>query len=359
MEVLMSSTEPRKPTNLSYPATEHDGSHEATAAKNSAEVEHASQPIRTKATNEEKPAAKAGYVAIIGQPNVGKSTLLNAVLHFKLSIVSPKPQTTQKRILGIANRPNSQIIFFDTPGISEASPPASNDQRGSGHLLFNALIRAAYQAMRDADVQLLLIEPASTPQLKDLEILNRMADTGKPIVLAINKIDTVPKDSLLPLIEAFHAQDNIQEIVPVSALRQEGIDQLLEVLEKYLPVHEPFYDTDLLTNHPERFLAAEIIREKIFLRYAEEIPYSTTVQVDEFIERPGHKDYIRAVIYVERQSQKGILIGRGGQALKQVGKLAREEMEMSFGRPVYLDLFVTVKEKWRDREDELRRLGYL
>lgn len=359
MEALMSSTEPRKSTNPSYPPTEHDDSHEATTVKNSTQVELARQAVQPQATYEEQPAAKAGYVAIIGQPNVGKSTLLNAVLHFKLSIVSPKPQTTQKRILGIANRPNSQIIFFDTPGIAEMPQQISNDQHGGGRTLFNALIRAAYQAMRDADVQLFLIEPTSAPQLKDFEILNRMADTGKPIVLAINKIDTVPKGKLLPLIEAFHAENKAQEIVPISALRQNGIDQLLEVLEKHLPVHEPFYDTDMITSHPERFLASEIIREKIFLRYAEEIPYSTTVQIEEFIERPGHKDYIRAVIYVERQSQKGILIGRGGQALKQVGKLAREEMEISFGRPVYLDLFVAVKEKWRDREEELRRLGYL
>ncbi|MDZ7343006.1 MAG: GTPase Era [candidate division KSB1 bacterium] len=353
MEALMSSTEPSD-----FPAV-HDDVHEASAIKNTNVAELTSQTVRAEAKNQEKPATKAGYVAIIGQPNVGKSTLLNAILHFKLSIVSPKPQTTQKRILGIANRPNSQIIFFDTPGVCEVSQPRSGAQHAAGRLLLNAMMRAVYQAMREADVQLFLSEPTSTPQPTDLEIINRMVDTAKPIVLAINKIDTVPKDNLLPLIEAFHAQHKVQEIVPISALRHDGIEQLLVVLEKYLPVHEPFYDTDLITNHPERFLAAEIIREKIFLRYAEEIPYSATVQVEEFIERPGHKDYIRAVIYVERPSQKGILIGKGGQALKQVGKLAREEMEMSFGRPIYLDLFVTVKEKWRDREEELRRLGYL
>jgi GTP-binding protein Era len=298
--------------------------------------------------DEGKPGFRCGYVAILGQPNVGKSTLLNALLHFKLSIVSPKPQTTRKRILGILNRPASQMIFFDTPGILEAH-----------YRLQQALVRAAFQAMREADVQLMMVEPSASPSPADLAILNRLADTGKPIILVINKIDTVAKDHLLPVIAAFQNKPNVKEIVPVSALHQDGVEALAEVLEKYLPAHEPFYDSELLTDHPERFLAAEIVREKIFLRYGEEIPYSTSVQIEEFVERPGHKDYIRAIIFVERESQKGILIGKGGQALKQVGKLAREELEQLLGRPVYLELFVAVKERWRERESELRSLGYL
>jgi GTP-binding protein Era len=291
---------------------------------------------------------KAGYVAILGQPNVGKSTLLNAILQFKLSIVSPKPQTTRKRILGILNRPRSQMIFFDTPGILEAH-----------YRLQQALVRAAFQAMKDANVHIMMVEPVAALQPADLGILNRLADTGKPIIIAINKIDTIPKDHLLPVIEQFRDKRNVKEIIPISALQQDGVERLAEVVEQYLPVQEPFYDTDQITSHPERFLAAEIVREKIFLRYGEEIPYSTSVQIEEFVERPGHKDYIRAVIYVERESQKGIMIGKGGQALKQVGKLAREELEQLLGRPVYLELFVAVKEKWRERESELRSLGYL
>ncbi|MDZ7290910.1 MAG: GTPase Era [candidate division KSB1 bacterium] len=291
---------------------------------------------------------KAGYVAIVGQPNVGKSTLLNALLHFKLAIVSPKPQTTRKRILGILNRPRSQMVFFDTPGIIEAH-----------YRLQQALVRAAYQAIKEADVQILMVEPRETSHPADLAILNRLADTGKPIIVTINKIDTVPKDNLLPVIAAFGDKRNVKEIVPISALHQDGTERLAEVLEKYLPEQEPFYDSDQITNHPERFLAAEIVREKIFLRYGEEIPYSTSVQIEDFVERPGHKDFIRAVIYVERESQKGIMIGKGGQALKQVGKLAREELEQLLGRPVYLELYVAVKEKWRERESELRNLGYL
>jgi len=291
---------------------------------------------------------RTGYIAILGQPNVGKSTLLNALLQFKLSIVSPKPQTTRKRILGILNRPHSQMIFFDTPGILEAH-----------YRLQQALVRAAYQAMKEADAQIMMVEPAAILQPADAAILNRLADTDKPIVLVINKIDTVSKDNLLPIIDAFRSKRNVREIVPISALHQDGIEMLAEVLEKYLPEQESFYDKELVTDHPERFLAAEIVREKIFLRYGEEIPYSTSVQIEEFVERPGHKDYIRAIIYVERESQKGILIGKGGQALKQVGKLAREELEQLIGRPVYLELFVAVKERWREREAELRSLGYL
>lgn len=318
-----------------------------TAPVNLVEPREASSPFLDDGTTG-MPGFRTGYVAILGQPNVGKSTLLNALLHFKLSIVSPKPQTTRKRILGILNRPHSQMIFFDTPGILEAQ-----------YRLQQALVRAAYAAMKEADVQLLMIEPAATPPPADLAILNRLADTGKPIVLVINKIDTVPKDNLLPLIAALQNKRQVKEIVPISALQEDGIAALAEVLEKYLPEQEALYDTELVTDHPERFLTAEIVREKIFLRYGEEIPYSTSVQIEEFVERPGHKDYIRAIIYVERESQKGILIGKGGQALKQVGKLAREEMEKLIGRPVYLELFVAVKERWREREAELRSLGYL
>lgn len=386
VENLTISPEPRKPASTSFSGQKHHAQHDESAAptrlnladedksekiadrieqdepaNGSSENNHLAAAHQAPASSSErdvptflnsvdegKSGFRCGYVAILGQPNVGKSTLLNALLHFKLSIVSPKPQTTRKRILGILNRPASQMIFFDTPGILEAH-----------YRLQQALVRAAFQAMREADVQMMMIEPSATPAPADLAILNRLADTGKPIVVVINKIDTVAKDHLLPVIEAFRNKQNVNEIVPISALHQDGVEALAEVLEKYLPAQEPFYDTELITNHPERFLAAEIVREKIFLRYGEEIPYSASVQIEEFVERPGHKDYIRAIIFVERESQKGILIGKGGQALKQVGKLAREELEQLIGRAVYLELFVAVKERWRERESELRSLGYL
>lgn len=381
VENLMIPPEPHKPTSTSFSEPTDDGPREASVStsamvnlaegksektSDSVVAENAANHSPQTENSNHRPAFhferaegsapspisaapfKAGYVAILGQPNVGKSTLLNALLQFKLSIVSPKPQTTRKRILGILNRPGSQMIFFDTPGILEAH-----------YRLQQALVRAAFQAMKDANVHIMMVEPVAAQQPADLAILNRLADTDKPIIIAVNKIDTIPKDHLLPVIDQFRDKRNVKEIIPISALQQDGIERLAEVVEKYLPVQEPFYDTDQITSHPERFLAAEIVREKIFLRYGEEIPYSTSVQIEEFVERPGHKDYIRAIIYVERESQKGIMIGKGGQALKQVGKLAREELEQLLGRPVYLELFVAVKEKWRERESELRSLGYL
>jgi len=372
VEKLTTASEPRKPASTSFPGPNDPAARDESAAATalltradegrsgySAEVLNRPDSANGShhlASAHEAPSSfeagevgvfRTGYVAIVGQPNVGKSTLLNALLHFKLSIVSPKPQTTRKRILGILNRPHSQMVFFDTPGILEAH-----------YRLQQALVRAAFQAMKEADVQLMIVEPVAPPAA-DLAILNRLADTGKPIILAINKIDTIAKDHLLPIIGAYQNKPQVKEIVPIAALHEDGVAHLAEVIEKYLPEQEPFYDTEQVTDHPERFLAAEIVREKIFLRYGEEIPYSTSVQIEEFVERPGHKDYIRAIIYVERESQKGILIGKGGQALKQVGKLAREEMEQLIGRPVYLELFVAVKERWREREVELRSLGYL
>ncbi|MDZ7332190.1 MAG: GTPase Era [candidate division KSB1 bacterium] len=290
---------------------------------------------------------KAGYVALIGPPNVGKSTLMNALLGQKLSIVTPKPQTTRHRVLGIVTGVDHQIIFLDTPGLLIPR-----------YKLQEKMVKAARTAISEADVLLAMIEPEESISEPNRSMLSELVKHKKPIILAINKIDLIPKDRLLPMIAAYSQAFRLDEIIPISALKLDGLDRLQQLLLKYLPVGLPFYPEDMITDQPERFFVAELIREKIFEKYGEEIPYSTAVTIEEFKEREQGKDYIRAVIYVERDSQKAIIIGRQGMALKQVGQLAREEIELFLGRPVYLELFVKVKEKWRQKETVLRELGF-
>ncbi|RMG67655.1 MAG: GTPase Era [Calditrichaeota bacterium] len=303
-------------------------------------------PEERKLNDTERPRFKSGYVAIIGRPNVGKSTLLNQLLKFKLSIISPRPQTTRKRVLGILNGEGYQVIFLDTPGMIE---PRYDLQR--------VMMKYVRQAVADADVVVYLVD--ATWKVHNPEgVARELEGMDKPVILAINKIDQVRKDTLLPLIETYSQAYPFQAIVPISALKDDGLDRLLKEIIDRLPEGHPYYPTDYITDQEERFFVAEIIREKIFHLYGEEIPYSTHVEIEEFKERPGKKDYIRAVIYVEKPSQKGILIGKGGQALKRVGELAREEIEVFLGRPVFLELFVKVMEDWRKNQARLRWLGY-
>jgi len=290
---------------------------------------------------------RCGYVAIVGRPNVGKSTLMNNLLHYKLAIVSPKPQTTRHRILGILSGENFQIVFLDTPGLVEPK-----------YLLHEAMLKAARRALEEADMVCFMVEAGEQPHGEDLLALDRIRGVRKPMLLVINKIDLVAKPLLLPLIDAYRREYDFVAIVPISALHADGLDILQGEILKHLPEGSPLYPTDQITTHPERFIVAEVIREKIFQRYGEEVPYSTTVMIEEFREQPERKDFIRAIIYVERESQKAILIGKGGAALKEVGKLARQEIEALLGRPVYLELWVKVKEKWRDSERDLKEFGY-
>jgi len=288
---------------------------------------------------------KAGYVALIGRPNVGKSTLMNVLLGLKLSIVTPKPQTTRHRVLGILSGADHQVIFLDTPGLLTPR-----------YKLQEAMIKAAHRAIDEADVLLFMIEPEKVISEANQQILNSLVKSHKPIILAINKIDLIAKEKLLPIINEYHKRFSLEQIIPISALKNNGLEELKQVLIEQLPAGFPFYPEDMITDHPERFFVAEIIREKIFQKYGEEVPYSTTVLVEEFKERDRGKDYIRAVILVERDSQKGIIIGSKGAALKRVGQLAREEIELFLQRPVFLELFVKVKEKWRQRDRDLREL---
>lgn len=288
---------------------------------------------------------KAGYAAILGRPNVGKSTLLNQLLKHKLSIISSKPQTTRKKVLGILNTEKAQIVFIDTPGL--LVPKYNLQER---------MVKYIQQAIEDSDVLLYLIDVGEDNIHS--EIVKLLSETHKPVILAINKIDLVDKNSLLPLISRFGKKMDFAAIVPISALLNDGLDRLQEEIIKLLPHSPPFYPPDYLTDQQERFFVAEIIREKIFEHYGEEIPYSTHVQIETFKERPGSKDYIVAIIYVEKDSQKGILIGKEGQALKKIGRLARAEIEQFLGREVFLELYVKVLKDWRRKDARLRELGY-
>jgi len=296
---------------------------------------------------EEDKEFRSGYVAIIGKPNVGKSTLLNSFLGEKLSIVTPKAQTTRNRITGILTGENYQIVLLDTPGIFE---PTYGLQR---HMVQNAL-----KAASEADLLLLMVEASDPPNELEKEILGRIKNIKKDSILVLNKVDRVQKDSLLPLIAAYHDQFGFEEIVPISALTGDGVSRLLGVIVQHLPAGGIYYPEDQISDLPERFFIAEIIREKVFLKTQQEIPYSTTVQVDEVKERKGGKIYVRATVYVERESQKAIVIGDNGSMLKNIGRLAREEIERWLGASVYLDLWVAVKRDWREKESDLREFGY-
>jgi GTP-binding protein Era len=296
---------------------------------------------------------KAGYIAIIGKPNVGKSTLLNKLLDFKLSITSPRPQTTRKRVMGIMNKPGFQIIFLDTPGLLT---PKYHLQRALGKFVQTSI--------DDADALLFMVE-AKTPfdhvrieVTEDVEALTAVNPFQKPVILVINKDDLIPKNQLLPLIKLYADIYPFDKLIPISALRGDGLNEVELELQKLLPFHHPFYDPDTLTEQPERFFVSEFIREQIFLHYREEIPFSTEVQIEEFKERYDGKDIIRAVIYVERDSQKGIIIGKQGSALKAIGIKARKTIEDFLGRDIFLELHVKVSKDWRKSEHQIKKFGY-
>lgn len=292
---------------------------------------------------------KSGFVALIGRPNVGKSTLLNQLLGTKVSIVTPKPQTTRKRILGVLTLEDAQIVFLDTPGLLSRTK----------YELHRRMMDQARTALQDADLVLFMVEPV-LPTEEDEAFLDLLRRAEKPAILVVNKIDRVYKPEILPVIDAYTRLYPFKEAVPISALKRDGLDILLSVILKYLPEGPPFYDPETVTPEDLRTWAAEIIREKIFELYGEEVPYSTAVEVEEFVNNdPAHggKTYIRAVIYVERESQKPILIGRGGEKIKKVGIRARKEMEAFLGREIHLELWVKVRPRWRKDPAFLKRLG--
>ena len=293
---------------------------------------------------------KAGYVTIFGEPNVGKSTLMNAVLNTKLSITTPKPQTTRRKILGIYSDDEAQIIFLDTPGLIEPK-----------YLLQEKMVEAIHNALDECDLILAVVD-VTEKVLKNFEnklIPVLLPFTGKKaIFLIINKIDLITKEEVLQIIDKMKDKFKFDEIIPLSALHQFNVQELTNTIKKYLPVHPPYFPTDILSQEPIRFFIAEIIREKIFETYRDEIPYSTEVVVVEYKERPKGKDYINAEIYVERESQKKILIGKDGTALKKIGEKARKDIENFIGKGIYLELYVKVRENWRDNPRWIKTFGY-
>jgi GTP-binding protein Era len=289
----------------------------------------------------------SGFVAIIGRPNVGKSTLLNHIVGQKIAITSPKPQTTRNRILGIQNLANAQVLFVDTPGIHEAHSP-----------LNRYMVDQARSAALDVDVVLWLVE-ADRPVDTDPMIPKLLEKSTRPVLLVINKIDTIPKDKLLPLIAAYSKICPFASIVPISALKGDGVEALMNEIPQLLPEGPRYYPEDQLTDVPERFIVAEMIREQILMRTKDEVPYGVAILVERFQENPVKNMVgIDAVINVERDSQKGILIGKGGTMLRQIGQGARKEIERMLGIKVHLQLFVRVQKNWTSSGRMMKEFGY-
>lgn len=288
---------------------------------------------------------KAGFVNIVGNPNVGKSTLMNQLVGERISIATFKAQTTRHRIMGIVNTPEMQIVFSDTPGVLKPN-----------YKLQESMLAFSESALQDADVLLYVTDVVEDPT-KNKDFLDKVAKMSVPVLLLINKIDQTDQKKLGQIVERWHTLLPNAEILPISALNKFGIDLLLKRIKELLPENPPYFGKDQLTDKPARFFVSEIIREKILMYYAKEIPYSVEVRVESFKEDDSHI-HINAVIYVERDSQKGIIIGHRGVALKKVSTESRKALERFFGKSVYLEVFVKVDKDWRSSEKELDNFGY-
>jgi GTPase len=287
---------------------------------------------------------KSGFVAIIGRPNVGKSSFLNKILEEKISIITPKPQTTRDRILGIYTRDDCQIIFLDTPGIHVSAKE-----------LNRCMVDKALSALFDADLALVMAEPGDTVESLST-VFEHIKDFRKKAVFVLNKSDLLPEEMAMKKIDELSSRLNFIYKRPISCITGAGLDLLMNEILEILPEGPPFFSDDVITDASERFLCAELIREKVFLLTQKEIPYSTAVEIEQFKE--GEIARISAVIHVERSSQKGIVIGKGGSMLKRIGTEARIDMERLLGQKVFLELFVRVTEEWTKNPRELKRLGY-
>jgi GTP-binding protein Era len=291
---------------------------------------------------------KSGYVAIVGVPNAGKSTLLNRMLGEKISITSKKPQTTRNRILGVMHRPGAQLVFIDTPGIFKAKDT-----------LNLRIVDTALAAIADADLIVLVLDAARPDPTSEYFLVRRLQEQQRPVILALNKIDLVEKSALLKIIQKWSTEYRFDVIVPISATEGTQIEKLIETMENFLPLGPPYFPEDALTDLPQRFMAAEMIRETVFRLTGEEIPYATAVTVDSFNEeKDGRLVKIEATIHLERSSQKGIVIGKEGSKLKRIGTESRKKIEHMLENKVFLKLYVRVQKNWRKDTRALKKFGY-
>ena len=290
---------------------------------------------------------KSGFVAVIGRPNVGKSTLVNTLIGQKIAIMSDKPQTTRTRILCILTQLDAQIVFLDTPGIHKPR-----------HKLGEDMGKAAEGTLKEVDAILFVVDATEKMGPGEFYILERLQATMKPVILVVNKLDLIDKEQALPIISHYTGKYSFAGVVPISAAEQVNLDSLLDEIKKYLPEGPQYYPEDMITDQPERLIVAELVREKVLHLTRDEIPHAVAVEVDEMTTRPNDDVYIRATIYVERDSQKGIIIGAKGTMLKEIGALARADIQNLLGSKVFLDLWVKVRKDWRDRDGILRNFGF-
>jgi GTP-binding protein Era len=290
---------------------------------------------------------KSGFIAVIGRPNVGKSTMVNSLIGQKIAIMSDKPQTTRNKILCILTQPDAQVVFLDTPGIHKPK-----DKLGE------YMVRAAENTLREVDAVLFVVDATEDMGAGERYILERLQATKKPVLLVVNKLDLINKEQVLPIIARYTAKYPFEGVVPISAKEETNLDGLLTEIKKHLEEGPQYYPEDMITDQPERLIVAELVREKVLQLTRDEVPHSIAVDVDEMKTRKNKDVYIRATIYVERESQKGIVIGSKGALLKEIGALARKDIEALLGSKVYLDLWVKVKKDWRDRASVLKGFGF-
>lgn len=290
---------------------------------------------------------KSGFVTLVGRTNVGKSTLLNKLAGKKIAIMSDKPQTTRNKILCVLNKEGAQVVLLDTPGFHKPK-----------HRLGERLVQVALRTLKEVDAIMFLVEAGQPPGPGDSFIIRQFEGLTTPVLLIINKVDLVRREELLPLIDQYRKLYNFSEIIPVSALTGENLSRLIETVTEYLPAGPKYFPEGMLTDRPEVFIMAELIREKILNLTEQEVPHSAAVVIEGLEDRPNNVVAVRAMIYTEKDTQKAILIGKGGHMLKKIGQLAREEMESLLGSKIFLELWVKVRPGWRNKESQLKNLGY-